>query len=270
MSSSSHDTPPLVTPPPPPNGNVPSPQNNPFAVDAQGRPVPANMAQHDTAASGPIATPPQPGVPPHHDNSYTMAIIGLALAIIVPIVGLVLSIVALAGISKRPQREGRGLAIAGIVVASVQIVLFVVAMVGMLLLGWAIDSNGWDDSDSSRNDVPAVTDDAYSRDDDRIFELDNLSIALYSYYQDNKSYPTESAFASQRWSDPYREAASISEGSFSDVDGKAYKYDTSGAACTDSGCDRYSITVQLERIFDGGKEYTVRGDKYQGLPVNEN
>jgi hypothetical protein len=93
---------------------------------------------------------PQPAeVTPQKTN--TLSIVGLVMSLIVPIVGLVLSIMALFQIKKTNQK-GKGLAIAGVVVSTVMVLLTVAA----LALVYAINSGVLvQNEDSSNGTQPA-------------------------------------------------------------------------------------------------------------------
>jgi hypothetical protein len=84
-------------------------------------------------------------------KTNTLSIVGLVMSLIVPIVGLVLSIVALFQIKKTNQK-GKGLAIAGVVVSTIMVLLTVAA----LALVYAINSGVLvQNEDSSNGTQPA-------------------------------------------------------------------------------------------------------------------
>ena len=68
----------------------------------------------------------------------TLSILSLVFGFLLPILGIIFGIIALVQISKDPQQEGKGLAIAGIVLG---VVLTVLPLLIMLLLGLAFTGN---------------------------------------------------------------------------------------------------------------------------------
>lgn len=82
----------------------------------------------------PPATPqsPQPVGPPNSDPGKTLGIVGLVLAFVIPIAGLIVSI--LAKIKSRRAGYSNGLALAGIIISAISLVIglafFVIAMMG--------------------------------------------------------------------------------------------------------------------------------------------
>jgi hypothetical protein len=99
--------------------------------------VPALSNQNAIAPQTPVApqTPPyrQAGyVPPYAANvggvysgpsQQGMAIAGLVLAFFMPLLGLIFSLIALSGMKKNRNDEGRGLAVAGLVISLIWIAL---------------------------------------------------------------------------------------------------------------------------------------------------
>lgn len=65
-------------------------------------------------------------------ESNTMAILGLVFAFIVPVLGLIFSIIGL-GKAKELQGEGHGLALAGLIVSIVELVIAVIAVIVILV-----------------------------------------------------------------------------------------------------------------------------------------
>ena len=84
-------------------------------------------------------------------KTNTLSIVGLVMSLIVPIVGLVLSIVALFQIKKTNQK-GKGLAIAGVVVSTVMVLLTVAALA--LAFTYAIDSGTSEQNVGGSNNGP--------------------------------------------------------------------------------------------------------------------
>lgn len=113
------------TPSPPPD---PAPQQ-PYAQQPPGQqqdpyaqPSPYGYAQQPY--------PPQPGY-------NTMAIVGFVLSIVVSVVGIVLCFIALSQI-KRTGEQGRGLAIAGLIIGFAQVLIgIIVTIIVFIALGVA-------------------------------------------------------------------------------------------------------------------------------------
>ena len=91
----------------------------------------------------PYATPYGP-----NDRWNTLCIVGFALAFIIPVVGLILSIIALNQINKTGGKS-RGLSIAGIIIGGISTVLTVIGIIfGFWIIGQTIkgidtDSDSW-------------------------------------------------------------------------------------------------------------------------------
>ena len=109
------------------------------------------------------AVPPQgyPSVNNPQDRWNGMCIAGFVCSFVIPVVGLILSIIALVQINKSGEKS-KGMAIAGIAISAVRLVLevvfFLLIVTGMLAgLGYALDydydySYGDDDYDYSQYD----------------------------------------------------------------------------------------------------------------------
>jgi uncharacterized membrane protein len=65
-------------------------------------------------------------------KTNTLAIVGLILSFLVPIVGLVLGIIALNQLKNNPGEEGRGLAIAAIVISSIFMLIGILIFIGAM------------------------------------------------------------------------------------------------------------------------------------------
>ena len=99
---------------------------------------------------------PQPQPQPAEKTAQktnTLSIVGLVMSLIVPIVGLVLSIVALFQIKKTNQK-GKGLAIAGVVVSTVMVLLTVAALVYAINSGVLVQNE--DSSNGTQPDKPVI------------------------------------------------------------------------------------------------------------------
>lgn len=83
-----------------------------------------------------------------NDRWNTLCIVGFALAFIIPVVGLILSIIALNQINKTGGKS-RGLSIAGIIIGGISTVLTVIGIIfGFWIIGQTIkgidtDSDSW-------------------------------------------------------------------------------------------------------------------------------
>ena len=94
----------------------------------------------------PYGYPGYPGFPPPNLGTNTMAILALVFAFVFSPLGVVFGIVALKQLKRAPQ-EGRGLAIAGIVVGAA---LFVLTVLYLVLVAVLVNKIS--------NDFPSVTD----------------------------------------------------------------------------------------------------------------
>jgi len=73
-------------------------------------------------------------------RSNTMAVLGLVFAFIMPLLGLIFSCIGL-GNAKRMNGEGRGLAIAGLVISILWIVLAIVMVIVVVAVGVSFVDN---------------------------------------------------------------------------------------------------------------------------------
>lgn len=109
-----------------------------------------------------VKTPPheqQPVQPPQSSKTNGMAIWGFILAIFLPLIGLILSIVALSQIKKRNE-GGKGLAIAGIVIAGIllffQLIIFASLVNGAKNISTSTNNNSQPSSDTSTSKQATV------------------------------------------------------------------------------------------------------------------
>jgi hypothetical protein len=111
-----------------PNG---APRPDPYAAP----PVPPAYAPQGTSGAGPIAPPPGTDYP-----GKTLGIVGLILAFVFQIAGLVCSIIALS----QSRRAGykNGIALAGIIVSGALIVIGVIVLIVFIALLAAACSSG--------------------------------------------------------------------------------------------------------------------------------
>lgn len=130
----------------------------------------------NTPQANTFSASPMPGMQP--DTNYAalpqpnktngMAIAGLVLAFIIPLLGFILSIISLGQIKKRGE-GGRGLAIAGIVISSLFMIFTVFAFLSILLAVPKMQQN-------ARNTQAQV-------------EVSSLHAQLEAFYDANKFYP---------------------------------------------------------------------------------
>ena len=69
--------------------------------------------------------------PPSSQKTNVLAILGLIFGILVPIAGIILSIIALVQIKKDPNQKGKGLAIAGLTIGCVLLILGIVIAIAV-------------------------------------------------------------------------------------------------------------------------------------------
>lgn len=156
---------------------------------------------------------PIPGAAPQSDKTNGLAIAGLVLAFIIPLIGFVLSIVGLNQINKRGEK-GKGLAIAGIVVSSI----FMLISVFILLSAFMA--------------VPKLQEKA--RDTEAKTDINYLHSSLEAFYNENTYYP--SSLNELQVTD--REALKPSSPTGS------YDYKPGPSGCTK--CQTYTLSTKLE------------------------
>lgn len=76
-------------------------------------------------------------------DNKTLAIIGLVLSFIFPLAGLIISAVALNKMKQSGVEEGKGLAVAGLVIGIVFMVIAVISVACMTCAGAAIAAAGY-------------------------------------------------------------------------------------------------------------------------------
>ena len=81
-------------------------------------------------APGPIYT-----IEPNSTESNGMAIAGFVLSFLIPILGLIFSIIGLNRANQRPDQKGRGLAIAGIIISGVIMFINLIIAIVIVALG---------------------------------------------------------------------------------------------------------------------------------------
>lgn len=76
-------------------------------------------------------------------DNKTMSILGLVLAFIVPLAGIIISAIALNKMKQSGVEEGKGLATAGLIVGIIMMVISLVASVCMVCLGAGLVAAGY-------------------------------------------------------------------------------------------------------------------------------
>lgn len=189
--------------------NAAAPQNGYAAgQESYGAPQPAYGEQQQPAYQAPQPLPqgfygapggaytgpstPYPGAPQYYAGGETdpgarwsaLCIIGFILSFLMPIAGLIISIIALVRI-RRTGEKSRGMAIAGTIIGAV---LTVLSIVGIAILVWAVNAmdvkvveNG-DDLQVCINNECTSTDydyyDDFSHGDETAFENDDMASRL--------------------------------------------------------------------------------------------
>lgn len=134
-------------------------------------------------------------------NTNVMAILGLVFSFFISILGLIFSIIALQQI-KKTQEEGKGLAIAGIVISVVKLVIVVILAIASVIfttLVWGSLKEGIMESakcaDAIKCEYDEINDkynciyvDEYGIEEDIVCDEDSIPIAekrssLYSEYR---------------------------------------------------------------------------------------
>ncbi len=115
--------------------------------------------------------PPQGSAHPSPPQTMSvMAIVGLVLAFVVPVVGIIVSAIALAKIGKNGQK-GRGLAIAGLVIGLINTVVGIILLIALV--------------GASFSGVQQK-----ARDTERRTDINALHTQVEAYYAQNGMYPT--------------------------------------------------------------------------------
>jgi len=104
------------------------------------------------------------------DKTNTLSIVGLVLAFVAPFIGLIISIISLSQI-KKSREQGRGLAIAGIVISSIGLVISVGVFIALVTTSFS-----------------GVQQKA--RDTERSVDIKSLASNLEVYNQEHGYYPS--------------------------------------------------------------------------------
>ncbi len=164
------------------------------------------------------ATPIEPAQPvasqptEAHDPGKTIAIIGLVLVLVFPLVGLILSIVA--KVKSKKAGFKNGIAVAGIILNGLSIIVGILAVILIIL--------------ASSKGIQTL-----AADTEAVADINNQYAALESYYATNKVYP--SSLSSLTY---------LSEEAVTTPEGYTYVYGPTPAGCS-SDCTGYTLETQL-------------------------
>lgn len=223
----------------PPPQQYQQPQAGYGGQPAYGAPQPGYGPAPQAQQPNPGYGVPQPPLTPPYQKTNSMAITGFVLAFLMPLLGLILSIVGLRQVKKRGE-GGKTLAVAGIIVSAVTIAIatLIIALVFIA--------------------VPSISKQA--RDTERQSDINTIFVELESYFEDQRRYPTldelnDSAWRSDNVPALYNEALVDPNGTITELTGSpnpyTYSYqptDASGKPCNNTTvpCTKYSLTSTLE------------------------
>ncbi len=210
-----------------------------------------NLNQPETpnsSANSPIQssnTEPRQNLPLDTTNSYNvLSIIGFILAYVMPIVGLIVSIIGLVQLNRKKQK-GRVLAILGIIISSL---IMVISIIGLIILLALYSTVG----NITSKDGKSITSDIKRQDD-----ISAIQFQLDSYYSINKFYPTYADMNDDAWlsanmpnlniqslTDP----PSLNHKLAATPDKFSYSYTVTPTGCsnTDVMCSAYSLSTYLD------------------------
>ncbi len=174
------------------------------------------------------------------NQTNSLAIVGLIFSILLPILGLILSIISLNQIKKRNE-GGKNLAVAGIIISSICMVIGLIVIPALVLTTFSGVQNK-------------------ARDSERKSDINSMSSQLESYYIKNSYYPAYENINDQVWRNT--NMPTLSPEAIQDPQGTApklvsapssgkYAYDPVGAAgqsCDNLKvpCIKYTLTATLE------------------------
>lgn len=228
-----------------------SPQNSQQIVQPQS-PLPYPPEQPPAPQSGQTSSAPK-------GKTNTLAIVGLILAFIAPVIGLILSIVALSQIKKKSE-NGSGLAIAGIITSSVLIIAFLLIIPALVL-------SNFSSVQSRAKDVERQTD------------INAMYGQIENYHNTNGYYPSldqmnDPAFRSsnmpelpnQALIDPKGTEAKLS----STPEAGVYAYQPMPISCSNVGapsnrsnaCTTYTLTATTDTLLNGAHTYSKKNLTY--------
>ncbi|MBP7807056.1 hypothetical protein KA047_01025 [Candidatus Saccharibacteria bacterium] len=164
------------------------------------------------APSPPPTQSPSPAPATDTDPGKTLAIIGLVLVLVFPLVGLILSIIAKVKSSKAGFKNG--IAVAGIVLNGLSIIVGILAVILIIL--------------ASSKGIQTL-----AADTEAVADINNQYAALESYYATNKTYP--SSLSSLTY---------LSQESVTTPEGYTYVYAPTPAGCI-TDCSSYTLETQL-------------------------
>lgn len=168
----------------------------------------------------------------------TLAVVGFILTFIMPIIGFILSIVALRQI-KQTGEKGLGLAKAAIVIFMIGVAIVIV---GIMVVLFSTSSSKVPGTSIQGSNKQAIV-----RDSERKNDINYLHSLLEQYQSEHGVYPTQEAFASQEWAQKYTNNLKSLQDAFEAPEiNERYSYDVTSATCNTSGCDSYMLSAQLE------------------------
>lgn len=176
---------------------------------------------------------PQPG----GDDTYpgkTLGIVGLVLSFIIPLLGLILSAVAL-GQSKKNGRQNTP-ALVGVILGAI------FTVIGLLMAALMF---------STFSNVQMR-----ARDSERQTDINAIAAQADAYYANNGTYPQNL--------EKIKAAAGSNPDIFVGPNGETYAYEPQPAGCTDN-CSSYRLSAELEN----GTTYTKEGQPKSFVPSAE-
>jgi hypothetical protein len=176
----------------------------------------------NTPQANTFSASPMPGVqpdtnyavPPQANKTNGMAIAGFVLAFLLPLLGLIFSII---GVNKAKKTgTGKGLAIAGIVISAISIFFIFPFILSVILLST---------SGLQRN----------ARDTERTNDINYIHSELESFYNQNQYYPAALS-----------ELTAIDAMALAPPEGSpfSYTYEPQPTGCTK--CQQYILSTQME------------------------
>lgn len=184
----------------------------------------------------------------NNNGTNGMAITGFVLAFFLPLIGLILSIVGLSQLKKKNQ-SGKGLAIAGIVISSVMMLLFIPIMLLLVV--------------ASFTDIQQK-----ARDTERQTDIKAIHGQVEAYYAQTGNYPSpdemnSSSFRNVNLQGLMDEALIDPLGTSPQLTSKPevnmYSYEVRPIGCNNTNksklCTSYVLTSTLEGEVDGSTTF---------------
>lgn len=184
-------------------------------------------------------------------NTNSLAIAGFVTSFIIPLVGLILSIISLNQI-KKTREGGRGLAIAGIVISLVIPFLIIILLVGTTFSGIQYKA----------------------RNTERKTDINAIHASVEDYHVKNGFYPTFQNINDEAWrdtnlpsldSEALADPRSTSKSLSSTVSFDKYSYEVMPGDCDNSAvkCTLYILSTNLE-----SENTYIRNSLSQQNPIN--